>query len=380
MLLKNLENKRNMPKATETLLEIDLNALDNNYKYLTSKLKPNTKVLAVVKAFAYGSDSVVIAKELVVLGVDYFAVAYANEGETLRNAFVETPILVLHPLPINFDVILNRCLEPSIYSRKMLEEFIAFAEVKKQSHYPIHLKFNTGLNRLGFIDSDVDYIAETLSKTDSVKVKSVFSHLAASEDLKLKDFTMGQIEGFRKISEVLSEKLGYKPLLHCANTSGIINYPEAHFDMVRTGIGLYGFGNDKEENKHLKPVGTLKTVISQIHTVQENESVGYNRGFVAEKITRSATLPIGHADGIPRSYGKGKGWVTIHGKRAPILGNVCMDMIMVDVTDIDCEEGDEAIVFGPSTTAEELSAAINSISYELITAVSQRVKRIVCRN
>lgn len=369
-----------MPKATETLLEIDLNALDNNYRYLISKLKPDAKVLAVVKAFGYGSDSVVIAKELATLGVDYFAVAYANEGETLRNATIETPILVLHPLPVNFEQIVNRCLEPSIYSRKTLEEFIAFAEEKKQKNYPIHLKFNTGLNRLGFVKNDVDYIAETLSKTESVKVKSAFSHLAASEDLNLKEFTRSQIETFRKISEDLISKIGYKPLLHCANTSGIINYPEAHFDMVRTGIGLYGFGNDKEENKHLKPVGTLKTVISQIHKVEKNESVGYNRGFIAEKNTLSATLPIGHADGIPRSYGKGKGWVTINGKKAPILGNVCMDMIMVDVTDIACKEGDEAIVFGPSATAEELAAAINSISYELITAVSQRVKRIVCRN
>lgn len=378
-LPKKLENKHNMPKATETLLEIDLNALDNNYKYLTSKLKPETKVLAVVKAFAYGSDSVVIAKELVELGVDYFAVAYANEGETLRNANIETPILVLHPLPVNFEIILNRCLEPSIYSRKMLEDFIAFAEEKNQTNYPIHLKFNTGLNRLGFDESDVPYIVKSLSKTESVKVKSAFSHLAASEDLKLKDFTLGQIESFRKISEELISKIGYKPLLHCANTSGIINYPEAHFDMVRTGIGLYGFGNDKEENKYLKPVGTLKTVISQIHTIEKNESVGYNRGYIAEKTTRSATLPIGHADGIPRSYGRGKGWVTIHGKKAHILGNVCMDMIMVDVTNIACEEGDEAIIFGPSATADELAAAINSISYELITAVSQRVKRIVCR-
>jgi alanine racemase len=369
-----------MPKATETLLEIDLNALDNNYKYITSKLKPETKVLAVVKAFGYGSDSVVIAKELVALGVDYFAVAYSSEGETLRNANVETPILVLHPLPVNFEIILNRCLEPSIYSRKMLEEFIAFTETEKQTNYPIHLKFNTGLNRLGFDEADIAFITETLLKTKSVKVKSAFSHLAASEDLNLKEFTDGQIKTFRKISEELSAKLGYKPMLHCANTSGIINYPEAHFDMVRTGIGLYGFGNDKEENKHLKPVGNLKTVISQIHTIENGESVGYNRGFIAEKTIKSATLPIGHADGIPRSYGKGKGWVTIDGKKAHILGNVCMDMIMVDVTNIDCEEGDEAIIFGPSNTAEELSAAINSISYELITAVSQRVKRVTCRN
>ncbi len=369
-----------MPKATETVLEIDLNALANNYRYLTSKLKPKTKVMAVVKAFAYGSDSVVIAKELKTLGVDYLAVAYAKEGETLRNAAIETPILVLHPLPINFELIVNRCLEPSIYSIKMLREFISFAEEKKQKDYPIHLKFNTGLNRLGFIESDVSAIVEMLAKTNSVKVKSVFSHLAASEDLKLKDFTLNQINLFRNISDTLVSKLGYKPYLHCANTSGIINYPEAHFNMVRSGIGLYGFGNDPEENKHLKPVATLKTVISQIHQVENGESVGYNRGFIADKPTKSATLPIGHADGIPRSYGKGKGWVSINGKKAYILGNVCMDMIMVDVTNIACEEGDEAIVFGPSATAEDLAAAINSISYELITAVSQRVKRLVVKN
>jgi len=368
-----------MSKATETLLEIDLNALDNNYKYITSKIKSGTKFMAVVKAYGYGSDSVAIAKELIILGVDYFAVAYANEGEALRDAEIESPILVLHPLPVNFEVIVNRCLEPSIYSLRMLKEFIAYAEEVKQHNYPIHLKFNTGLNRLGFIESDVQIISEIISKTKSVKVKSAFSHLAASSDKNERNFTIKQIETFGKISEELIANLGYKPLLHCANTSAIINYPESHFDMVRSGIALYGFGNDKEENKHLKPIATLKTELSQIHTVNKGESVGYSRGFIAEKLTRSATLPIGHADGIPRAFGKGKGWVTISGKRAPILGNVCMDMIMVDVTDIDCEEGDEAIVFGTSVTAEELSGAINSISYELITGISQRVKRVICR-
>lgn len=368
-----------MPKASETLLEIDLNALDNNYRYINSKIQPGTKMLAVVKAFGYGSDSVVVAKELVDLGIDYFAVAYAGEGETLRNAGIETPILVLHPLPISFELMVSRCLEPSIYSRKTLDEFIAFAESKNQKDYPIHLKFNTGLNRLGFGKEDVDFICEKLSKTTSIKVKSVFSHLAASEDLEERDFILLQIQNFKRIVDDLIPKLGYRPLIHCTNTSGILNYPEAHFDMVRTGIGLYGFGNDVEVNKHLKPIATLKTVISQIHSIEEGESVGYNRAFIAEKPMRSATLPIGHADGIPRSYGKGKGWVTIEGKKASILGNVCMDMIMVDISDIECEEGDEAIVFGPSSTAAELSKAINTISYELITAVSQRVKRVVTR-
>lgn len=368
-----------MPKATETLLEIDLNALDNNYRYITSKLKPETKVLAVVKAFAYGSDSVAIAKELIDLGVNYFAVAYTNEGETLRNAKIETPILVLHPIPANFEVIINRCLEPSLYSRKTLEEFIAYAEAKNQSDYPIHLKFNIGLNRLGFVESDIPFILDSLSKTKSIKVRSIFSHLAASDDLNLRDYTISQIESFKLISEKLKSEIGYNLLSHCSNTSAILNYPETHFDMVRTGIGLYGFGNNKEEDKYLKPIGTLKTIISQIHEIQKDEGVGYSRGFIAEKPTRSATLPIGHADGIPRSFGKGKGWVTINGKKAAILGNVCMDMIMVDVTEIECQEGDEVIVFGPKNTAVELSAAINSISYELITAVSQRIKRVVCR-
>ncbi len=368
-----------MPKAYETLLEINLNALDNNYRYITSKIKPETKVMAVVKAYGYGSDSVVIATELESLGADYFAVAYTDEGERLRDANIKKPILVLHPLPINFDIIVDRNLEPSIYSHKVLEEFILFAESRGKIQYPIHLKFDTGLHRLGFQPCDISYIMEKLSKTKSVKVTSIFSHLAASEDIKEKEFTNKQIATFKKITTELIEKLQYRPLLHCTNTSGIMNYPEAHFDMVRTGIGLYGFGNDKEINTHLIPIGTLLTVISQIHIIEKGESVGYNRGYVAERTIRSATLPIGHADGIPRSYGKGKGWVSINGKKAYILGNVCMDMIMVDITDIECDEGDEAIVFGPSASAEELSSAIHSISYELITAISQRVKRVVCR-
>jgi alanine racemase len=368
-----------MPKATETILEIDLNALGHNYRYLTSKISPNTKILGVVKAFGYGSDAVEVAKELVSLGIDYFAVAYAGEGAVLREAGIQTPILVLHPLPANFELILSKCLEPSIYSQKMLTDFVSFAEKNGQKDYPVHIKFNTGLNRLGFDEEDISLVAESLSKTKGVKVKSIFSHLAASEDLSEDAFTRKQIEAFRSISELLSEKLGYQPILHTLNTSGIINYPEAQFDMVRTGIGLYGFGNDPKENKNLRPIGTLKTVISQIHHIQPGETVGYNRAFNATKITKTATLPIGHADGISRSYGEGIGWVNIHRKKAPIVGNVCMDMIMVDVSNIPCNEGDEVIVFGSNPTAEQLSAAINSIPYELLTAVSQRVKRVICR-
>lgn len=368
-----------MPQATETILEINLNALDSNFRYLKSQINPDTKFLAVVKAYAYGSDSIAVAHELEQLGVDYFAVAYTDEGITLRNAGITKPILVLHPLPINFDEIIERCLEPSIYSKRILEEFVAIAEEKNQKDYPVHIKFNTGLNRLGFDFQDIPLISETFSKSSSVKVKSIFSHLAASEDLKERDFTQNQIQKFKDLSSELISKLGYAPLLHCTNTSGIMNYPEAHFDMVRSGIGLYGYGNTSDVSKKLTPIATLKTVVSQLHVIEKGESVGYNRGFFAEKNIVSATLPIGHADGIPRSYGKGKGWVTIKGKKAHIIGNVCMDMIMVDVTGIDCGEGEEAIVFGPTATAEELSAAANTISYELITAVSQRVRRVICR-
>tara|TARA_R110002072_G_scaffold22615_1_gene79336 strand:+ start:167044 stop:168153 length:1110 start_codon:yes stop_codon:yes gene_type:complete len=368
-----------MPRAFETTLEIDLNALGHNYRYLTKNLKPETKVLAVVKAYAYGSDPVAVSEELVKLGVHYFAVAYSAEGEVLRDAKIETPILVLHPLPGNFDVILNRCLEPSIYSLKMLREFIAFAEEKKQTNYPVHLKFNTGLNRLGFQKENLQEILEILSNTTAIKVKSAFSHLAASEDASEAPFTKDQLERFAVITKVLTQALEYKPMFHTLNTSGIINYPEAQYDMVRTGIGLYGFGNDSEENKNLIPVSTLKTVISQIHTISPGESVGYNRAYLATEIMKTATLPIGHADGISRAYGNKVGWVKINGKKAPIVGNVCMDMIMVDVTHINCKEGDEVIVFGTDPTSEELSKAIDSIPYELLTAISQRVNRVTCR-
>ncbi|MFC7356220.1 alanine racemase [Jejudonia soesokkakensis] len=368
-----------MAKATETILEIDLNALAHNYNYITSKLNPKTKVLAVVKAFGYGSEAVEVAKELIKLNVSYFAVAYASEGEALRNAGIETPILVLHPLPENFDVIVNRCLEPSIYSEKMLNEFISFAEHKNQTNYPIHLKFNTGLNRLGFASKAVSDITHILASTESIKVRSVFSHLAASEDASEAAFTKQQLKEFAVLSEALSEILPYPFLKHTLNTSGIINFPEAQYDMVRTGIGLYGFGNDVQETANLKPVATLKTVISQIHTIAAGESVGYNRAFIAPQAMQTATLPIGHADGISRGYGNGKGWVSIHGQKAPIVGNVCMDMIMVDISKIECKEGDEVIVFGNAPTAEALSEVIHSIPYELLTAISQRVKRVVCR-
>jgi alanine racemase len=368
-----------MPKAQETILEIDLKALTHNFQYLKSKLTGNTKFLAVVKAFAYGSDAIEISKHLQGLNVDYFAVAYVEEGVALRDAGITKPILVLHPQSANFKTLIDRCLEPNLYSFYTLKAFIQAAESCNQKDYPVHIKFNTGLNRLGFNAQDVEEITHSIDKTSSVKVISIFSHLAASEDLNQKAFTENQIEKFKAIAKGFSDKAGYKPHLHICNTSGTLNYSEAHFDMVRCGIGLYGFGNSQKENKNLKPIATLKSIISQTHFIEKGQSLGYNLAFTASKTTKTATIPIGHADGIGRQYGNGVGFVSINGKKASIIGNVCMDMIMVDITDINCNEGDEVIIFDAQNTAETLASNVNSISYELITSVSQRIKRVFCR-
>ncbi|MFD1094590.1 alanine racemase [Salegentibacter chungangensis] len=366
-----------MPKAQETLLEIDLGALAHNYKTIRSRIGADVKFMAVIKAYAYGNDSVAIAKKLEELGADYFAVAYTEEGVRLREAGITTPILILHPQIPGFERIIEHCLEPSLYSDRILKEFINLAEEKKQKDYPVHLKFNTGMNRLGFTEENYKAAVERLSNTNSVKVASAFSHLAASEDWKEREFSLRQINTFRNIAYSLAEKLEYEPLLHICNTSAIFNYPEAAFNMVRTGIGLYGFSNDENIDKDLKPVGTLKSVISQIQELKEGDTVGYNREFKAVQPTRSATLPLGHADGIDRKYGKSNAGVFVNGQYAPIIGNVCMDIIMIDVTDIDCEEGDEVIIFGGPQHPVKFAEAGGTISYELITGISQRVKRVI---
>ena len=364
-----------MPKATETTLEINLNSLGHNFEFLKSKLKGNTLFLAVVKAFAYGSDATVIAKCLQKTGVDYFAVAYIKEGIALRRAGIKTPILVLHPQEQNLDLAIEHCLEPSLYTLKILQTFERLAQQRNQKNYPVHIKFNTGLNRLGFDSNEMDLIVKQLTKTNALRVKSVFSHLAASEDLEEKAFTLGQIDLYKSLSSAFIEKIGYPVIRHLCNTSGVLNYPEAHFDMVRCGIGLYGYGNSDKDAKNFRPIGTLKSVISQIHHVTKGKSVGYNRGFISPGDSKIATIPIGHADGIGRHFGHGAGVVLINHKKAAIVGNVCMDMIMVDVTAVECSEGDEVVFFGPELSAETGSAAVNTISYELITGISQRVKR-----
>lgn len=364
-----------MHKAKETVLEIDLKALEHNYHYLRSRIHPETKFLGVVKAFAYGSDAATVAFKLEQLGVDYFAVAYVTEGVTLRNEGVTKPILVLHPIAANFETLIHNRLEPSIYSPYILSQFTETAQKMGVKNYPIHIKFNTGLNRLGFTENDITYLGEQLLRQDQLKVVSILSHLAASEDYSEAEFTKKQISSFDKIVSQFSEVFKYRPICHILNTSGILNYPEAQYDMVRSGIGLYGYGNEAKFDAQLKPIATLKTIISQLHRLGPNQSIGYNRGHITQENTVTATLPIGHADGIGRQYGKGKTYVMLHGKMVPIIGNVCMDMIMIDVTGIECKEGDEVIIFGPQLSAQAVAETANTISYELLTGISQRVKR-----
>lgn len=364
----------------ESVLEINFKALQQNFEFLKSKTNTGTKILAVVKAYGYGSDAIEVAKFLQdELHVDYFAVAYIREGAYLRAAGITTPILVLHPQVVNLKHAIAYNLEPSLYNDRVFTAFAKEAAKQGKKDYPVHIKFNTGLNRLGFFHTDTDFVIKKLKTLSQIKAVSILSHLAASEDPNEKEFTLNQIQLFKEISEEFEKALNYKPMLHMTNTSGILNYPEAHFDMVRTGIGLYGFGNDPKYDKYLQPVASLKSVISQIHRIEKGESVGYNRAFIATDYTTVATIPLGHADGISRQFGNGVGKVIINGKPAPILGNVCMDMIMVNITGIRCNEGDEVIIFGEGQNAEAFGKNINTISYEILTAVSQRVKRVFLR-
>jgi len=359
-----------------TVLEINLAAVEHNLNFFRSRLSDSTKILAVVKASGYGTDAVALASALAKQNVDYFAVAYVDEGIALRDAGIQTPILVLHPQIKNLELIVQYQLEPNLYSKKILDSFVQISSRSKLTEYPIHIKFNTGLNRLGFKKSDLNTIFDALNEVKSVRVKSIFSHLVASEDEKENAFSLEQIQKFNDIAKAFETLFGYKPMMHMTNTSGIINFPEAHFDMVRLGIGLYGFANDDTITSKLKNVMSLKSIISQIHQIGKNESVGYNRGFFAPREIRTATIPLGHADGLYRSLGQGKIFVSVNGLKAPIIGNVCMDMIMIDVTDIPCEEGDEVIIFDSQNDILEMARQANTISYEILTSFSERIKRV----
>ncbi|TRX38098.1 bifunctional UDP-N-acetylmuramoyl-tripeptide:D-alanyl-D-alanine ligase/alanine racemase [Flavobacterium sp. ZT3R18] len=366
-------------KTHETVLEINLNAISHNFNFFKSKLKPTTKMMVMVKAFGYGNGGFEIAKLLEHHKADYLGVAFADEGISLKTAGIKLPIMVLNPENTSFSAIIQHQLEPEIYSLKGLVAFLKIAEQKKLKDFPIHIKVDTGMHRLGFEVNTIEDLIATLKGNQTVKVKSVLSHLATSDDLQHEDFVRYQIDLFEKLSSRLIAELQINPIRHILNTSGISNFPEAQYDMVRLGIGLYGVSNDSEEQKQLENVGTLKSIISQIRTIDSSESVGYGRRFVANQAMKIATIPIGYADGIARSWGNGVGFVTIKNKKAAILGSVCMDMLMVDVTEIECKEGDAVVIFGESPTVNYMAEKLHTIPYEILTSISQRVKRVFYR-
>ena len=366
-------------KNHETVLEINLNAISHNLNFFKSKLNSTTKLMVMVKAFGYGNGGFEIAKLLEHHKIDYLGVAFADEGISLKNAGINLPIMVLNPETSSFSSIIQHHLEPEIYSLKGLNAFLKIAETKQLQNYPIHIKLDTGMHRLGFEAEDLTELVLKLKQIKTVEVKSILSHMATSDDGKHYNFALLQIKLFEELSSKIIEALKIKPIRHILNTSGISNFPKAQFDMVRLGIGLYGVSNDENEQKFLENVGTLKSIISQIRTIQKGESVGYGRRFMANKETKIATIPIGYADGISRLWGNGLGYVLIKNKKATIVGSICMDMLMVDVTEINCFEGNEVIIFGENLSVSFIAKQLNTIPYEILTSISQRVKRIFYR-
>lgn len=363
-------------KSHETVLEIDLNLLVHNLNYYRSRLKPETKIMAMVKATSYGSGSFEIANVLQYHHVDYLAVAYTDEGIELRKAGITLPIMVMNPEIMSFDLMLKYKLEPEIYNFRLLSQL---QDVLKKHHgepFRIHIKLDTGMHRLGFEEKDINELVIRLNNNKNIRVQSVFSHLAASDESEHDGFTAMQIKRFREMSGEIQRNLTYPVMRHLLNSSGILRFSEAQFEMVRLGIGLYGIASTDNEQQHLQQVATLKTTISQIKNVPANETVGYSRKGKLKRDSIIATVAIGYADGIDRRYGNGAGKMMVNGKIVPIIGNVCMDMCMLDITDVSAREGDEVIVFGKQYPVTEMARVLGTIPYEILVNVSQRVKRI----
>ena len=364
----------------DTVLEINLNAILHNINVHKSLLKPETKMCAMVKAYSYGLGGYEIAEFLQHHHIDYLGVAYADEGVDLRKNGITTPILVMNPEQGSYDVIIDYNLEPEIYSLRVLELFANQLQLKGiQQKYPIHIKVETGMHRLGFKEHEIDELVENLKKYN-VKVASIFSHLSSADVPEEDDYTMEQIHTFQRVSSKISEALGYQPIRHILNTAGITYYSDYQFEMVRIGIGMVGISANPKVKKQLQSAVTFKTVISQISEVKEGDSIGYNRKYKAEKDTRIATIPVGYADGIPRLIGNKKGFVGIHNQKVSIVGNICMDMLMVDLQNIKAKEGDEVIIFNGNPTLEEFSGYCQTIPYEVLTSISRRVKRIYIKD
>ena len=362
-------------KAHGTILEVNLENLIHNLNYYRSKLAPETKIMVMVKALAYGGGNFEIANLLQFHKVDYLGVAYADEAVELRKNGIHIPIMIMNVSPTSFRLLKEYNLEPEIYSLDQLIDFLDYYE-NMQDLPAIHIKLETGMNRLGFTESNLQRLIEQLKLNKQLKVKSIFSHLAGSEDPRHEDYTKQQGERFERMSQSIMENLWYTPMRHLVNTGGIANYPDLHFDMVRLGIGLHGFDPTQTEQGQLKIVSSLKCNVSQVKKIAAGESIGYGRSGFAKADTTIAIIPIGYADGYLRAFGNGTGRMMINDQLVPTIGNVCMDMTMVDVTGLEVKSGDEVVVFGEKPSISDLAEWIKTIPYEILTNVSQRVKRV----
>jgi len=358
----------------QTVLEINLDAVTHNLKQYQQLLKPGVKLMAMVKAFSYGSGSFEIANLLQFHKVDYLAVAYADEGVELRKSGIGLPIMVMNAEESTFDVLLQYNLEPELYSFGILRAFKDYLKRSAISNYPVHLKLDTGMHRLGFVHQDIPALCNELDGDTSFKIQTVFSHLAASDSAEHDGFTQEQAASFVKSCDLLQAEIPYPFIRHIANTSAIHRHKKLQFDMVRLGIGLYGV--DAYMQQQLKNVTTLKTTISQIKKVKAGESIGYSRKGTTDHDAMIATVRIGYADGYPRLLSNTTGKMLVNGELVPVIGNVCMDMTMLDVTDVDVKEGDTVIVFGEALPVSMLAKWAQTIPYEILTGISQRVKRV----
>jgi alanine racemase len=364
-------------KGHETVMEINLNTLLNNLNFYKSRLKPGVKVMAMVKAFSYGSGTFEVANMLQYNKVDYLAVAYTDEGIALRQGGITLPIMILNPEVSAFDKLDEYKLEPVIYSFDLFDDYIKYLQSVGIVNYPVHIKLDTGMHRLGFESYEVETLCDLLEINNYVQVKSVFSHLSASEAAEHDEFTKLQIATFEQGFKQIEDTLGYKVIKHLSNTAGITRFPDIQYDMVRLGIGLYGVDAAiPADESGLQPIANLKTSISQVKKVTAGETVGYNRNGVITKDSKIATVRIGYADGYLRAFGNGVGKMLINGTLVPTVGNISMDTCSLDVSLINVREGDEVIVFNDELRIEELAAQIGTIPYEILTNISQRVKRV----
>lgn len=364
-------------KVHETILEVNLDAVVHNFNYYRSKLKPETKMVCMVKAFGYGAGSYELAKTLQEHRCDYLAVAVADEGAELRKEGITIPIIVMNPEFSSFNMLFEHRLEPEVYNFRLLDAFVKETEKRGITSYPIHVKIDTGMHRLGFTPEEIPELCRRIKSQSGVIIRSAFSHLAGSDSAEFDDFTLQQIDTFTRAAESLEQGCEYKVIRHILNSAGIERFAQYQQDMVRLGIGLYGISASGQKGLH--NVSTLKTTILQIRDVPAGDTVGYSRRGCVTRDSRIAIIPIGYADGFDRHFGCGVGEVLVRGRRCPIVGNVCMDTCMIDVTGTDANEGDPVIIFGEELPVTELADKLGTIPYEVFTSVSPRVKRVYFR-